>query len=180
MVWASWWLGKNPPANTRGSDSIPRLGRFPDKGNGNPLHIFVWRIPGTEESGGLKSMGSKRVGYNSVTKQQQKYGLAQTLLLVGRGLEVCLLNTPNRLSEAECGFGWFISPKSILNRGRIACCLPWKWRTESSIFEGYSHPRFRAESHQSAIWQWWGKMDTLFFCSACCSDSGVVYFPPSR
>jgi len=55
------------------------LGRFPEEGNGNPLHILVWRIPGTEEPGGLKSMGSKRVGYNSVTKQQQKYGLAQTL-----------------------------------------------------------------------------------------------------
>ena len=28
---------KNPPANARGSDSIPGLGRCPGEGNGNPL-----------------------------------------------------------------------------------------------------------------------------------------------
>ena len=30
--------------------------------------IFAWRAPGTEEPGGLQSMGSKRVGYNLATK----------------------------------------------------------------------------------------------------------------
>ena len=53
MAWASQWLGKNPPANTGDSGSIPGLERFPEEGNGNPLHILVWRIPGTEEPGGL-------------------------------------------------------------------------------------------------------------------------------
>ena len=90
MAWASQWLGKNPPANTGDSGSIPGLERFPEEGNGNPLHILVWRIPGTEEPGGLKSMGSKRVEYNSVTKQQQKYGLAQTLCLA---VSPCALGT---------------------------------------------------------------------------------------
>ena len=28
---------KNPPANTRDTDSIPELGRSPGEGNGNPL-----------------------------------------------------------------------------------------------------------------------------------------------
>ena len=36
--------------------------RFPGGGHGNPLQILSWRIPGTEESGGLPSMGSQRVG----------------------------------------------------------------------------------------------------------------------
>ena len=35
--------------------------------------ILAWRIPWTEESGGLQSIGSQRVGHNSVTKQQQRY-----------------------------------------------------------------------------------------------------------
>ena len=32
--------------------------------------ILAWDIPQTEEPGGLQSMGSQRVGHNSVTKQQ--------------------------------------------------------------------------------------------------------------
>ena len=32
--------------------------------------ILAWRIPWTEEPGGLQSMGSQRVRHNLVTKQQ--------------------------------------------------------------------------------------------------------------
>ena len=32
--------------------------------------ILAWRIPGTEEPGGLLSMGLKRVGHDLVTEQQ--------------------------------------------------------------------------------------------------------------
>ena len=34
-------------------------------------NILAWRIPWTEEPGGLQSMGSQRVGHDLVTKQQQ-------------------------------------------------------------------------------------------------------------
>ena len=35
--------------------------------------ILAWnRQEGTEESGGLQSMGSQRVGHNSITKPQQQ------------------------------------------------------------------------------------------------------------
>ena len=34
--------------------------------------ILAWRIPWTEEPGGLQSVGSHRVRHNSVTKQQNK------------------------------------------------------------------------------------------------------------
>ena len=39
--------------------------------NGMATHssILAWRIPQTEESGGLQSMGSQRVRHNLVTKQ---------------------------------------------------------------------------------------------------------------
>ena len=34
--------------------------------------ILAWEIPWTEESGGLQSMGSQRVGYDLVTEQRQQ------------------------------------------------------------------------------------------------------------
>ena len=35
-----------------------------EKGMANHSSILAWRIPWTEEPGGLQSMGSQRVGYN--------------------------------------------------------------------------------------------------------------------
>ena len=58
-----WWLrcsGVDPGL-------IPRLERSPGEGNGNPSSILAWRIPLTEEPGGLQSMGSQRVGHNWMT-----------------------------------------------------------------------------------------------------------------
>ena len=67
---------KNLPSNAReagDSVSIPGLRRSTGGGNGNPLHILTWRIPWTEEPGGLQSIGSqKTVGHNWGTKQTRK------------------------------------------------------------------------------------------------------------
>ena len=47
---------------------IPGLGRSPGEGNSYPLSsILAWRIPCTEEPGGLQSMGLQRIGHDSVT-----------------------------------------------------------------------------------------------------------------
>ena len=57
----------NPPANAgdlTGMGSIPGLGRSPGGGHGNPLQHSCLRIPGTEEPGGLQSIGSQRVGHD--------------------------------------------------------------------------------------------------------------------
>ena len=44
--------------NTGDPGSIPGSGRSPGGGNGNSLQgIFAWRIPRTEEPGGLQCMG---------------------------------------------------------------------------------------------------------------------------
>ena len=56
---------KNPPANAGDMDLIPGSGRSPGGGNGNTLQNSTWRIPRTEEPGGLQSMGSQRVCHNS-------------------------------------------------------------------------------------------------------------------
>ena len=55
---------KNPPAIQETLGSIPGWGRSPGEGNGNLLQYFAWRVPWTEEPGGLQSMGSQRVGHN--------------------------------------------------------------------------------------------------------------------
>ena len=51
---------KHPPANAgdiRASGSIPGLGRSPEEGMATHCSILAWRIPWTEEPGGLQSMG---------------------------------------------------------------------------------------------------------------------------
>ena len=62
---------KNPAANAGDLGSFPGSGRSPGEGNGNPLQYSYWKIPWTEEPGGLQSMGSQRSGHNLVAKQQQ-------------------------------------------------------------------------------------------------------------
>ena len=53
---------KNLPVNEGDAGDpglIPGLGRPPGEGNGTPLSIPVWKIPWTEESGGLQAVGSQ-------------------------------------------------------------------------------------------------------------------------
>ena len=66
---------KNPPANvgdTGDTGSIPELGRFPGGGHGNHSSVLAWRIPRTEEPGGLQSMGLQRVRHDLGAQQQQQ------------------------------------------------------------------------------------------------------------
>ena len=60
---------KNPPANAGDEGSIPGPGRSLEQEMATHSSILTWRIPWTEEPGGLQSPGSKRGGHNSVTKQ---------------------------------------------------------------------------------------------------------------
>ena len=43
---------------------IPRLGRSPGGGHVAHSSILAWRIPWTEESGRLQSIGLQRVGHD--------------------------------------------------------------------------------------------------------------------
>ena len=64
--WASLvaQLVKNPPAMRE--TWVRSLGQKDPLEEGVATHssILAWRIPWTEESGGLQSMGSQRVGHN--------------------------------------------------------------------------------------------------------------------
>ena len=51
--------GKDSAGSAEDPGSMPGSGRPPGEGHGNPLSILAWRIPWTEEPGGLQSMGSQ-------------------------------------------------------------------------------------------------------------------------
>ena len=50
--------------NPRDMDSICGSGRSPGRGHGNPLLYSYWKIPWTEEPGGLQCIGLHRVGHD--------------------------------------------------------------------------------------------------------------------
>ena len=59
-------VAKNLPASAGDVGSIPGSGRFPGERNGNPLHCSCLEKPVEEEPGGLRSMGSQKVGHDLV------------------------------------------------------------------------------------------------------------------
>ena len=59
---------QNPPGNVRTArdvDLIPGSGRSPGGGHGNPSSILAWRVPQTEESDWLQTMGAQRRRHDS-------------------------------------------------------------------------------------------------------------------
>ena len=86
-MWASpvALVVKNPPANAgdiRDMSSIPGSGRSPGGGHGNPCpSIVAWRIPWTEEPGGLWS-----IALQSQTRLKQLSTYAHTKCKIYRQL----------------------------------------------------------------------------------------------
>ena len=60
---------KNPPSNAGNAGSIPGSGKITlEKEMTTHSSILAWRIPWTEESGGLQPKGSQRVGHNGAAE----------------------------------------------------------------------------------------------------------------
>ena len=58
---------RNLPANVgdAGASGLAlRLGRSPRGGHGNCCSVLAWRIPGTEQPGGIQFIGLQRVRYD--------------------------------------------------------------------------------------------------------------------
>ena len=55
---------KSPPAKAGAVGSVSGSGRSPGEGKGTHSSILAWRVPWTEEPGGLQSIGSPRVGHD--------------------------------------------------------------------------------------------------------------------
>ena len=75
-------MAKNPPVNAEDMGSIPIPGsrRSPGEENGNPLPIFLLKIPWTEDPGGLQSIGSQKCWNNLATKQHTSFYLKDICL----------------------------------------------------------------------------------------------------
>ena len=58
--------------------STPGLGRSPEKEMTVHSNTFAWRIPWTEEHGGLQPMGSQRVGHGWATKRAREIFMRPT------------------------------------------------------------------------------------------------------
>ena len=64
---------KNPPANAGDLDSIHASGKSPGGGSSRDhSSILAWRIPWTEEPGGLQSMGGLKSVRHDLGSKQQK------------------------------------------------------------------------------------------------------------
>jgi len=57
-------VGEKSTCNAGDPGSVPRLGRSPGEGNGYYSSILAWRIPWTEEPGGLPSMQLQGIGHD--------------------------------------------------------------------------------------------------------------------
>ena len=72
--WRVVWAGGQPSLVTQTVKNLPTMQetQVPSLGWEDPLEkgmathssIFAWKIPWTEEPGGLQSIGSQRVGHN--------------------------------------------------------------------------------------------------------------------
>ena len=74
--------GKESACNAGDPGSIPGLGRSLGKIMAIHSNILAWTIPWTEKPGGLQSMGSRRIIYDWVTKQQQTHVMYYILFLL--------------------------------------------------------------------------------------------------
>ena len=77
--------GKESACNVGELGSIPELGRSLEKGRATHPSILAWKIPQTEEPGGLQSMGSRRVrlswGANTFTFRRLQ-GILKGILMI--------------------------------------------------------------------------------------------------
>ena len=71
---------------------VPSLGREDplEKGMATYPSILAWKVPWTEERGGLQSRGSQRVRHDFATKQQQINNV-QVIFLLARRKKVAFL-----------------------------------------------------------------------------------------
>ena len=66
---------KKLPANAGDAVLIPRLGRSPGEGNGNPLQYPCLENSMDEESGRLQSMRLQRVRHDLATEHTPMHGI---------------------------------------------------------------------------------------------------------
>ena len=147
-AWMYWWTlckwqaspvgqGKEPACNAGGAGDMsltPGSGRSPAGGNGNPLQH--WRTPGTEEPGGLPSMGSHRVGHDwsdlVAAAFTEHFSITTTTHITWEASPLLLIDMPH--------LHWILAPCFLANvqgkKEKITTRYvrgPQWWRTPSFI-----------------------------------------------
>ena len=91
---------KNLPAK---ETRVQSLGREDPLGKGMATHssILAWRIPRTEEPGGLQFVGSRRVGREWVTDTRHSYVESNFKIRYGRTYKT---ETDSQISETSYGY----------------------------------------------------------------------------
>ena len=162
-----------------------------EKGMATHSSILGWRIPWTEEPGGLQSMGSQRVGHtwatntraSSITRGEQGlWGVAGFLWGVhclSGGLTSCSdlkmkAMGPWGVSDAsvssEPQWVWGVSPalKFPLEAQKQNCRLVWSWRPVWVL------------SGTCSVWQWtWGVHLAIIRGPHPLPSEGVSYVGPA-
>ena len=120
---------KIPPVSAgdaREVDSILGSGRSLGEGNDTHSSILAWRIPWTEEPGGLQFMGSQRVRHDWVTLYFNTTGFLCNLMLL-----IALFWTGVEYFTHQPGAQGPVKACSPVGKCSHLCCgpLPWFWGT---------------------------------------------------
>ena len=83
----------------QGAITISGLVRYIyEEGMATHSSILAWRIPYTEEPGGLQSMGSQRIGHDRVAKQSTIYLCTESEVTYSESLDICAWMTEPRFT----------------------------------------------------------------------------------
>ena len=96
-------VARNPPVNAgdvRAVGSIPGSGRSPGGGHGNPSSVLAWRLPWTEEPGGLQPTGRKESDTPERASTRTEMGLGDGTVVVWSLRRVWLLCDPTDCSPS--------------------------------------------------------------------------------
>ena len=173
MVISRWALqgfsggsnSKESTCNVGNLGSIPGLGRSLEESVATHSSTFAWRIPWTEDTGGLQSMGSQRVGHDWATKHRT--WSEQMLLENGFGrLARCnvatgLQSVKNLVRYIQSTIKWGIPAQLFLSiQEGLVLGPPWvpksadaqvpyiKWcSTVSPLYWWVPHPQIHRADH---------------------------------
>ena len=111
--------------NAGDSGSVPELGRSPGGGNSYHFSILAWRIPWTEEPGGLQSMGSQKLDMTE-----------QVTLTRGLWWPVSQPTTHSDFSHTELEGSLWLRPSYLRE---IPCAAPFSTSESSPKLDSCSH-----------------------------------------
>ena len=139
----AWWAAIHRVAQSRTWLKWLSVHACTGEGNGNPLSILTWRIPGTEEPGRLPTMGSHK-SRTQLSSSSSMYGCESQTITKAEHQRIdafelwcwrILLREPWTARRSNESILKEISPEYSLERLMLKLKLPYfghlMWRTDS-------------------------------------------------